>query len=139
MYAGDGTGGKAARRPEAPRWTPVRLAFLALGLLALALGLVGIFVPLLPTTPFLILAAAAFARSSPRLEGWLLAHARFGPPLRAWRARGAISRPAKIASSVGMGLGLLLFQLAAGPPPVLLGGVALLMILVSGWIWMRPA
>lgn len=126
-------------RRQARRWTATRLAFLSAGLAALALGLVGIFVPLLPTTPFLILAAAAFARSSPRLEAWLLTHARFGPPLRAWRARGAIPRPAKIASSLGMALGLALFALFAGPGPLPLAGVALVMILVSGWIWLRPA
>jgi len=62
-----------------------------------------------------------------------------GPPLRAWRARGAISRPAKIASTVGMVLGLGVFALTLTPGPLLLAAVALVMILVSGWIWLRPA
>lgn len=136
MAAGDSSGRGRAQLSQ--RWTASRLLFLALGAVALATGLVGIFVPLLPTTPFLILAAAAFARSSPRLEGWLLAHARFGPPLRAWRARGAISRPAKIASSIGMAIGLIALLLF-GPPPLLAALVAVVMILVGGWIWTRPA
>lgn len=69
-----------------------------LGLLALAVGLVGIFVPLLPTVPFMLLAACVFARGNPAWEARLLAHPRFGPPILAWRARGAIGPRAKLAA-----------------------------------------
>lgn len=59
----------------------------ALGAFALALGVIGIFVPLLPTTPFLLLAAALWVRSSPRLYGWLLSHRRLGGYIRDFREK----------------------------------------------------
>ena len=86
-----------------------RWLFLSLGVMFLALGVVGAFLPLLPTTVFIILAAGCFARSSPRLETWLLGHPRFGPTLRAWRENGAIPRKAKILAGLGMASGLALF------------------------------
>ena len=64
--------------------------YLYAGLLAVALGTVGIVLPLLPTVPFMILAAFCFARSSPALEARLLNHPKFGPHLVAWREKGAI-------------------------------------------------
>ncbi len=117
---------------------PARLLYFALGAAALALGLVGVVVPLLPTTPFLILAAFGFARSSPRLEAWLLAHPRFGPGLLAWRSRRAIAPAAKRASALGMAAGLLLFWAWRQPGLPLLLLVGSLMLLVAAWIWTRP-
>ena len=76
----------------------VKTLFVVLGALSLLLGLVGIFVPLLPTTPFLLLAAALWVRSSPRLYGWLLAHRRLGPYIRQFRENRAIPLRAKIYS-----------------------------------------
>ncbi len=92
----------------------LRLLWIIAGGLALALGLAGIVLPLLPTTPFLLLAAFCFARSSPRLEMWLIEHPRLGPPIRDWRAEGAISRKGKvfamlaIAATLGLSLALAL-------------------------------
>ena len=73
----------------------MRALWLATGGLFLGLGLLGVVLPVLPTTPFLLLAAGCFAKSSPRLHGWLVGHPVFGPPIRNWEENGAISRPAK--------------------------------------------
>ncbi|OZG69854.1 hypothetical protein BTA51_29070 [Hahella sp. CCB-MM4] len=72
------------------------------GGLALAVGIDGLVLPMGPTTPLLLLAAFCFARSSPRLEMWLVEHPRFGPPIRDWRAEGAISLRAKTMALVGV-------------------------------------
>ena len=94
----------------------MRLLFLALGWLFVALGVIGAFLPLLPTTPLLLLALACFTRSSPRLEAWLMEHPRFGPPLQNWRRHGAISRRAKIAAVSLMSLSYLIFLAGTSPP-----------------------
>lgn len=97
----------------------MRILYLLAGLLLVALGILGAFLPVLPTTIFLILAAGAFARSSPRLEAWLINHAHLGPPIRRWRERGAISRPAKAMAVGGMLLGFGIFFIAGRPGPIL--------------------
>src|SRR5687767_2704143 len=81
----------------------LRLGYLALGFLSLGLGVIGVFLPLLPTVPFMILAAFCFARSSPRLEAKLLDHAQMGPHIRAWREKGAVSRKGKRAALIAFG------------------------------------
>ena len=73
----------------------MRIIYFCLGWVMVALGVIGLVMPLMPGVVFLIVAAACFARSSPRLEAWLLDHPTFGKPLRDWRAAGAIPRPAK--------------------------------------------
>ncbi|CAH0532932.1 Inner membrane protein YbaN [Vibrio stylophorae] len=71
-----------------------RIILLTIAWLSLLLGAIGIFLPLLPTTPFVILASACFMRASPKLNRWLLAHPKFGPLLNAWHTHRAI--PAKV-------------------------------------------
>lgn len=72
-----------------------RPLWLVLGLVSVACGIAGIVLPLVPTTPFMLLAAFCFARSSPRLEAWLLSHPTFGPMIRNWQRHGSIDRRAK--------------------------------------------
>ena len=69
-----------------------------LGTVSLALGIIGIFLPLLPTTPFLLLTAALYFRGSPRLYQWLLNHKCLGPYIRNFRENKAIPLRAKIIS-----------------------------------------
>lgn len=125
--------------PETPNSpTLVRGFWLVLGMVFVGLGIIGALLPLLPTTVFLILAAGCFARSSPRLETWLLHHPRFGPTLRAWRADGAISRKAKIAACSGILLGFVLFSVGAHPSLTLELIVGALMAACAAYIVTRP-
>ena len=75
--------------------TGIRLFWLLAGLTSVAIGAVGVVLPLLPTTPFLLLAAFAFARSSTRLNRWLREHRSFGPLIDNWHRDGAIDRKVK--------------------------------------------
>ena len=87
----------AALRPRWQRWV-----WLFCGLLCLITGVAGIVLPLLPTTPFVLLAAFCFSRGSARYEQWLLTHPRFGPMVRDWRAHRALPLRAKQLATVMM-------------------------------------
>lgn len=117
----------------------MRGVYLVLGWIFVALGFIGAFLPLLPTTPFLILAAGCFASSSPRLESWLLDHKRFGPTLREWRLRGAIPRKAKMMSLAGTSLGFALFLIGTKPSLPLAAAAALLMLFGVAYVFSRPS
>lgn len=93
----------------------VRFAFLLLGWSAVTLAVIGIPLPGLPTTPFLILAAFAFSKGSPKARAWLIDHAHLGPMIQDWEARGAISRRSK-ALAVSMMAALLILSLILGVP-----------------------
>jgi uncharacterized protein len=83
-------------RPPSAKWTPVRVLWFALGLVFAALGLVGIVIPLLPTTPFLIVAVWAFGKSSPAFAERVRNHRLFGPYVRNWEQHRVIPLGAKI-------------------------------------------
>jgi len=116
-----------------------RVIFLALGLLATALGFVGLFVPLMPTTVFLIIAVACFARSSDRLQHWLVTHPRFGPPIEAWNAHGAISPIAKIFAAAGMASGILMFWWVLRPPAIWLAAATAVISACAAYVLTRPS
>jgi uncharacterized membrane protein YbaN (DUF454 family) len=78
----------------------VRTTYVLIGHTSLALGFVGIFVPLLPTTPFVLLAAVCYSHGSERFNTWLHAHPRFGPMIHSWREHRAIGARAKVAATL---------------------------------------
>lgn len=96
-----------------------RLAWLAVGIAAIVLGALGVLLPLLPTTPFVLVAAFAFANSSERLHTWLVDHNLFGELIVNWHRHGAISRPAKVASVLSMAAVLVISLLLDVPASVL--------------------
>ncbi|PDT85785.1 YbaN family protein [Sinorhizobium sp. BJ1] len=114
-----------------------RVVLLGLGWAMIGLGLVGIFLPLMPTTPFLLLAAWLFARSSPDLERWLLDHSLFGQPLREWREAGAISRGAKICAISFMTAGFAYFWLRTEPSPLVAATVAVIIVAAGAFVASR--
>lgn len=130
--------GECQCAPSAVQGDRRRLMMQALGLAAAAMAVAGVVVPLLPTTPFVLVSAWAFARSSPRLEAWLRNHDRLGPPLKAWEQRGAIPRGAKAVAAVSLPVsGLLVHAAGAGLAVTALVGVGL--ACVGGWILTRPS
>ena len=112
------------------------MAYLTLGFLSVALGTIGIFLPLLPTVPLMIFAAFCFARSSPALERRIVDHPAFNPHIIAWRERGAISRKGKAAALVAFGASALLGLLLLHFPAALLPLAAA--VIGGGWILSRP-
>ncbi len=108
------------------------------GMIALALGAIGVVLPLLPTVPFVILAAFCFAKGSENLHNHLINHKVFGPQIEDWRRYGAISRRAKLAATVSVGVvfGISLI-LGLRADILAIQGVALIGVMV--FIWSRPS
>ncbi len=104
---------------------------------ALLLGIIGIPLPLLPTTPFLILAAFCFSKGSDRLHDWLVNHPRFGPSIRDWRAHGAISRRAKVVSAIAM-VAAFAIAVALGVPAYALAIQAVALTGSAAFVLTRP-
>lgn len=115
----------------------MRILWICLGLVCVALGAVGVFVPLLPTTPFMLLAAFAFARSSPRLHKWLIEHKVFGPLILNWQAHGAISARAKVLSVVSI-VAIATLSLVMGVPRWALLTQWIVLACVTLFILTRP-
>lgn len=114
-----------------------RWCLMALGWLAFATGIVGIVLPLLPTTPFMLLAAALFARSSPRFHHWLLTHPWFGPPIADWLHYRGISRHARRRAIIFI---LLTFSLSLAVVPLLWvkGLLVVIMVILLTWLMRLP-
>lgn len=113
-----------------------RPVFFSFGLFFVAVAAIGVILPIMPTVPFLILAAFCFARSHPEWADRLHNHPHYGGPLRDWRDRRAISRKGKISSIAAMAAGVVFTFFTLGFPLVLIS-IAIL-ALVGPWIWTRP-
>ncbi|OYU98864.1 MAG: hypothetical protein CFE45_14915 [Burkholderiales bacterium PBB5] len=121
-------------RPARPLWQ--RVLWLLAGVLSLVTGIVGIFLPLLPTTPFVLLAAFCFSRGSARCEAWLLNHPRFGPMVRDWRNHHAIPLRAKQLAWMMMAIGSV--WAAWVLPPRWAWLPATCCAAVAFWMWRLP-
>lgn len=115
------------------RWAWLTLAYGCVGL-----GAVGAVLPVMPTTPFLLVALWAGARSSPRLRFRLFRHHRYGPALRAWHRHGAVPPRAKLAACTLMSASWL-FLLWTGMHAAILVGTGLFFVAVAAFIVSRPS
>lgn len=116
----------------------MRFLWTTAGCLSVAIGMVGIVLPVLPTVPFMILAAFCFARGSERFHHWLTTHPRFGPPIADWQAHGAIRPHAKRLAMIGIALSFGV-SLAIGVPPAALAMQAVALAGASVFILTRPS
>lgn len=116
----------------------LKLFYFVIGLITTGLGIVGIFLPVLPTTPFLLLALWAFGKSSPRLQQWLYHHPRYGKTLREWSKYGVITRRIKFIAistmSVSVPIGYFMTQSL-----IVLSVHATVIVLVALFIITRPS
>jgi uncharacterized protein len=108
-----------------------------LGWLSFVTGLLGLVLPLLPCTPFMLLAAALFARSSPRFHHWLLHHAWFGPPIRDWQDHRGIRRDARRRAIIFI---LISFAISLALTPMIWvrGLLLAILVILLGWLMRLP-
>jgi len=115
----------------------MRLVWASCGILALGIGIIGAFLPLLPTVPLVLLAAFCFARSSERLHDWLLSHRSFGPMISDWRLHGAIAPHAKRLATLSIAAVFLISILSRVPAHVIWIQIVVLGLVLI-FIWTRP-
>lgn len=120
-------------RDSVKRW-----CWFLLGWVMVALGFIGAMLPVMPTTIFLILAAACFSHSSPRFERWLLEHRWFGDPIRRWRENRAIPLKAKVVAIGSMAGGFAIMILTVAPPLWADLLVALMLLSCALFVATRP-
>jgi uncharacterized membrane protein YbaN (DUF454 family) len=123
--------------PPLPPPSRLRWLWWLLAYASLALGLIGIVVPGLPTVPFVLLSAFAAARGSQRLYRWLLSHRQFGPIVRDWQAHGAVSRRSKWLATTMMSACAVIMFLTAPKLWMAATGTSI-MAIVATWLWLRP-
>ncbi|RFF30539.1 YbaN family protein [Wenzhouxiangella sediminis] len=115
-----------------------RLFWLILTWIAIGLGAVGAFLPLMPTTVFLLIALWTGSKASPRFRYRLFRHPRYGPALRDWHRHGVISNPARWTAAGAMALSVFVLWMAGASPSVLIA-VGACLLLVAAWIFSRPS
>ncbi len=120
--------------PLRPRWQ--RVLWLAAGCFSLLVGLIGIVVPLLPTTPLVLLSAWCFSQGSARWEAWMLDHPRFGPIVRNWRDTRAVPLRAKQLATVMMAISSFGTWWLVPSPWRWAPGVCCLAVAI--WLWRLP-
>lgn len=116
---------------------PMRWLLMTVAGASLFLAVVGALLPIMPTMPFVLVAAWAASRSSPRLARWLENHPAMGPSVRAWRQGGVVRRPVKWWTTITMSGGGAFAAVLARPwwvPTVVIGT----MLAVGVWLWLRP-
>ena len=121
------------------RSKPVRILFNVAGAVALALGVLGIFLPLLPTTPFVLLAAACFARGSERFHRWLLDNATFGPMVREWESHRSLPYRTKVTAIVLMSVTMAISIVVFVRPLWLKIALALFGVGLAIWMYRIPS
>ncbi|MFT4103236.1 MAG: YbaN family protein [Burkholderiaceae bacterium] len=119
---------------DKPRW--LRVIWMIAGALSLLAGFIGIFLPLLPTAPFVLLAAFCFSRGSRRWEQWILDHPRFGPIVRDWNDRRAVPRRAKQLAITMMTISSVGMWFVIKPPWNWMPGLCCAVVAV--WLWRLP-
>lgn len=117
--------------------SPQILFWRFVGLVALLLGLVGLLLPVVPTAPFILVAAWAGGKGWPQLEQYLLSHKYFGPQIRNWRKNGAVSLRAKSVTTV-MFCGSLLMIWLTPLHDHLQAGLSIFIVCALVWLWTRP-
>ncbi|MGJ7489593.1 YbaN family protein [Variovorax sp. ZT4R33] len=133
----------ASRDPAPPRPAArplprlARWLLLAFAVLCLVLAVIGVVLPGMPATVFILLAAWAAARSSPRLHAWLLAHRLFGPMLHDWENGHCVSRRAKWSASAAMAFGAVVLAWTAYRPWIAIAGIGCMAVVLT-WLWRRP-
>lgn len=129
---------KSEPRDDEPQLRASRPWLLAGGWLLFGLGVIGIALPVMPTTVFWIGAVWCWSRSAPRLTRRILSHPRFGQPVYLFIEYGVMTRLGKWAAIGGIAFGYLLLQLLGRPdwPVSLLLGLTL--VAIASWLWFRP-
>ncbi|WP_208435569.1 YbaN family protein [Bartonella phoceensis] len=116
-----------------------RIGTAIVGWIMVGLGIVGVMLPILPTVPFLLVASWCFARSSPHFHRWLNNHRIFGPPIKQWEEKRAISTFVKVLAVVSMAGGFLSFMVIAHPALWFALFVAAILLFIAVYIVTRPS
>lgn len=116
----------------------MKILFLVLGIVSLVIGFVGIFTPILPTTPFLILAAVLFSKSSATFYDWLIEHRLLGPPIQNWKRNGSINFKSKVLAATMLTFSGVFIFLKPSLPQGLRVLTLLMLVAIASFILSRP-